>query len=211
MSARWKRSFGAVIEPPHSRRQLTSVEVLLGVLIIFFTAGTILTLLGENGLLPLIFKGFNAEAGASLGLALTGLWITRQMFIQSLSPYLIYRSYPVLKGEMLLNQKVWRMNTGSGMAVLQGITARVQKTLTIRELEDYLKQKNLQAGRDYQWQQVSPGTALPPQGSLILAEIAWKKLAHFAPISLVVLGFRTERAGLPFALPPFGRYDMDSS
>lgn len=152
--------------------------------------GTILTLLAENGLLPLIIKGFSAEAGASLAVALTGLWISRQTFIQSLNPYLIYRSYPVQKGEMLLDQKVWRielMNTGSGMAVLQGITARVEKgskVLTIRDLDDYLNQKNLQAGRDYQWQQVSQGTALPPEGSLILAEITWKKLAHFDTIIL---------------------------
>jgi hypothetical protein len=177
-------------QPPRSRQQLTSVEVLLGILILCFTMGTILTLLAENGLLPLIIKGFSAEAGASLAVALTGLWISRQTFIQSLNPYLIYRSYPVQKGEMLLDQKVWRielMNTGSGMAVLQGITARVEKgskVLTIRDLDDYLNQKNLQAGRDYQWQQVSQGTALPPEGSLILAEITWKKLAHFDTIIL---------------------------
>jgi hypothetical protein len=162
----------------------------LGILIVCFSTGTILILLAENGLLPLIFKGFSAEAGASLAVALTGLWISRQTFIQSLNPYLIYRSYPVQKGEMLLDKKVWRielMNTGSGMAVLQGITARVEegaKVLTIRELEDYLSEQNLQVGRDYQWQQVSPGTALPPQSSLLMAELAWKKLAQFDAIIL---------------------------
>jgi len=174
-------------EPQRQNRNLTPIGLLLAGLIGLFTIGVVVALLWENGLLPLKIRGLSAEACASLSVALTGVWVTLRTFTQSLTPYLIYRSRPDDTSQMLsrAKEKVWRielMNTGSGMAVFQKITFRCgnnAKPLNLPDFEEILKTKRLFSGRDYQFQVLSKGTALPPQGTLLLAEIAYKKRFHF--------------------------------